>query len=43
MNYLILVRHGEFDEGEENLNEKGREQIKNLAVKIEECKALLYL
>ncbi|MES2006806.1 MAG: histidine phosphatase family protein [Patescibacteria group bacterium] len=42
MKYLILIRHGEFNEGEEKLNEKGREQIKNLAVKIKDLEPKIY-
>jgi phosphohistidine phosphatase SixA len=42
MKYLILIRHGEFDEGEEKLNEKGREQIKNLAAKVKEYNPKIY-
>lgn len=34
MKSLILIRHGEFDEGKESLNERGNEQIKSLAAKI---------
>lgn len=42
MRYLILIRHGEFDEGQETLNQKGREQIKNLVPKIKQFKPKIY-
>jgi hypothetical protein len=30
MHYLVIIRHGEFTEGESKLNEKGKEQIQQL-------------
>ena len=42
MEFLILIRHGEFDEGEEKLNASGREQIQNLAAKIKGYSPKIY-
>lgn len=42
MNHLILIRHGEFDKGEEKLNEKGKEQIKSLAAKVKDFNPKIY-
>ncbi|NBD73454.1 hypothetical protein GVX82_00215 [Patescibacteria group bacterium] len=34
MRYLVVARHGEFNEGKSRLNDRGREQVRVLAEKL---------
>lgn len=42
MEYLAIIRHGEFNEGETSLNEKGRAQITSLIPLLKRLNPTLY-
>jgi hypothetical protein len=42
MRYLAVIRHGEFNEGEAKLNEKGKEQIRSLIPSLRDLNFKIY-